>query len=75
MKTPSTYSVLVKDSGHINGSHKIDADSDEDAVEKARKFLSGPLRVEVWQDQRFVARVDLAADASSNCAPGLNRRE
>jgi hypothetical protein len=62
-KTKSIYSVLVKDSGHINGSHTIDADSDEDAVEKAREFLSGSLRVEVWKDQRFVARVDLAADA------------
>ena len=57
-----TYSVLVKDSGHINSSHSIHADSDEDAVEQARKFLSGSLRVEVWQDRRFVARVDLAAD-------------
>jgi hypothetical protein len=63
MKTTSTYSVFVKDSGHINSSHRINADGDEDAVEKARKFLAGPLRVEVWQDQRFVARVDLAADA------------
>ena len=64
MTSASIYSVFVKDSGHINGTHRIDADSDEDAVEKARKFLSGTLRVEVWQDQRFVARVDLAADAS-----------
>ena len=55
------YSVLVKDSGHINSSHSIHADNDEDAIEQARKFLSVPLRVEVWQDQRFVARVDLAA--------------
>jgi hypothetical protein len=61
MRTPSSYSVFVKDSGHINSSHRIHADSDEEAVEEARKFLSGPLRVEVWQDQRFVARVDLAA--------------
>jgi hypothetical protein len=61
MRTPSIYSVFVKDSGHINSSHTIHADSDERAVEEARKFLSGPLRVEVWQDQRFVARVDLAA--------------
>jgi hypothetical protein len=61
MKT--TYVVLVKDSGHINSSYRIHADNDEDAVEKSRRFLSGPLRVEVWQDQRFVARVDLAADA------------
>jgi hypothetical protein len=57
-----TYSVFVKDSGHVNSSHRIEADSDEDAVEKARSFLSGSLRVEVWHDQRFVARVDLAAD-------------
>jgi hypothetical protein len=56
------YRVFVKDSGHINSSHRISADSDEDAVEKARQFLSGSLRVEVWQDNRFVARVDLAAD-------------
>jgi hypothetical protein len=63
MKAASTYCVFVKDSGHINGTHRIDADSDEDAVEKARKFLSGTLRVEVWQDQRFVARVDGVADA------------
>jgi hypothetical protein len=61
MRTSSAYSVFVKDSGHINSSHSIHADSDEEAVEVARKFLSGPLRVEVWQDQRFVARVDLAA--------------
>ena len=57
-----TYSVFVKDSGHINSSQSITATSDEDAVEKARNFLSGSLRVEVWQDQRFVARVDAAAD-------------
>ena len=61
MKT--TYTVFMKDSGHINGSHRIDADNDEDAVEQSREFLSGTLRVEVWQDRRFVARVDLAADA------------
>jgi hypothetical protein len=59
MRTTSSYSVFVKDSGHINSSHRIHADSDEEAVEAARKFLSGSLRVEVWQDQRFVARVDL----------------
>ena len=53
-----TYSVFVKDSGHINSSHRIQAGSDEEAVEQARQFLSGPLRVEVWQDQRFVARVE-----------------
>jgi len=58
MGTPSTYTVFVKDSGHINSSHGIHADSDQEAVEEARKFLSGSLRVEVWQDQRFVARVD-----------------
>ena len=61
MKT--SYIVLVKDSGHINSSHSVDADNDEDAVKQSRKFLSGTLRVEVWQDRRFVARVDLAADA------------
>jgi hypothetical protein len=61
MRTPSSYNVFVKDSGHINSSHRIYADSDEEAVQKAREFLFGPLRVEVWQDQRFVARVDLAA--------------
>jgi hypothetical protein len=61
MKSSSAYSVFVKDSGHINSSHSIDADSDEDAAEKARKFLSGSLRVKVWQGQRFVARLDLAA--------------
>jgi hypothetical protein len=61
MKAPSTYSVFVKDSGHVNSSHRIYAESDEDAVEKAGKFLSGPLRVEVWQDERFVARIDPAA--------------
>ena len=60
MKT--TYIVFVKDSGHINSSHSIHADNDEDAVEKSRQFLSGTLRVEVWQDRRFVARVDLAVD-------------
>jgi hypothetical protein len=49
--------VFVKDSGHINSSHRIHAHSDEEAVEMARKFLPGPLRVEVWQDQRFVACV------------------
>ena len=61
-----TYSVFVKDSGHINSSQRITADSDEDAVEKARKFLSGSLRVEVWQDQRFVARVDTVADVQTS---------
>jgi hypothetical protein len=59
----STYIVFVKDSGHINSSHTIHADHDEDAIEKSRKFLSGTLRVEVWQEQRFVARVDPAPDA------------
>jgi hypothetical protein len=62
-ETTATYSVFVKDSGHINGSYTIDAESDEDALEKARKFLSGSLRVEVWKGQRFVARVDVAGDA------------
>ena len=57
-----TYSVFVKDSGHINSSHRIQAGSDEEAIEQARQFLSGSLRVEVWQDQRFVARVDVAAE-------------
>jgi hypothetical protein len=57
---PKTYRVFVKDSGHINSTHEIEADSDEDAVKRARQFLSGPLRVEVWQDQRFVDRLDLA---------------
>jgi len=57
-----TYSVFVKDSGHINSSHRIQAGGDEEAIEQARQFLSGSLRVEVWQDQRFVARVDLAAE-------------
>jgi len=58
MKLLSIYSVFVKDSGHINGSHRIDAGDDEEAVEVARKFLAGSLRVEVWQGERFVARVD-----------------
>jgi hypothetical protein len=78
MRTSSTYSVFVKDSGHINSSHTIHADSDEGAVEEARKFLSGPLRVEVWQDQRFVARIDLAAPhdaALPRRAEGVRRRE
>ena len=60
--TSSAYSVFVKDSGHINSSHSIDADSDEDAAEKARQFLSGSLRVEIWKGQRFVARLNLAED-------------
>jgi len=61
-----TYSVFVKDSGHINSNQRITADSDEDAVGQARRFLSGSLRVEVWQDQRFVARVDTVADAQTS---------
>jgi hypothetical protein len=52
------YIVFVKDSGHINSSHRVRADSDAEAIEKARDFLSGSLRVEVWQNQRFVGHVD-----------------
>ena len=59
MTRPDWVPGFVKDSGHIKSSHRIHADSNEEAVEAARKFLSGSLRVEVWQDQRFVARVDL----------------
>jgi hypothetical protein len=69
MKIPSAYSVFVKDSGHINSSHRILAESDEEAVKEARKFVSGPLRVEVWEDQRFVARVDLAAPQGCPALP------
>ena len=50
------YTVLVFDYGHVNATHTIAAKDDEDAVQKAKKFLQGN-DIEVWQDRRFVRRL------------------
>jgi hypothetical protein len=51
-----TYRILVFDYGHINASHTVEAKTDDDAVKAAQELLS-PGDVEVWERDRFVARL------------------
>jgi hypothetical protein len=51
-----TYRILVFDYGHINASHTIEAADDEAATAAARKHLIGS-DLEVWERERFVARL------------------
>jgi hypothetical protein len=51
-----TYRILVFDYGHINASHTVEAATDGDAI-KAAQELQIPSDVEVWERDRFVARL------------------
>ena len=51
-----TYRILVFDYGHINASHIVEAKTDDDAV-KAAQDLQAASDVEVWERDRFVARL------------------
>jgi len=51
-----TYRILVFDYGHINASHTLGAKTDDDAI-KAAQELQIPSDVEVWERDRFVARL------------------
>jgi hypothetical protein len=51
-----TYRILVFDYGHINASHMVEAATDGDAIKTAQE-LHIPSDVEVWERDRFVARL------------------
>jgi hypothetical protein len=51
-----TYRILVFDYGHINASHSVEAKTDDDAI-KAAQEMQIPSDVEVWERDRFVARL------------------
>ena len=51
-----TYRILVFDYGHINASHTVEAKTDDGAI-KAAQELRIPSDVEVWERDRFVARL------------------
>jgi len=53
-----TYRILVFDYGHINASHTIKAKTDDDAIKAAQEQeLQSPSDLEVWERDRFVARL------------------
>jgi hypothetical protein len=43
--------------GRISLAEWIDADTDEEAIAKARKIEHGAIKCEVWQRNRLVARL------------------
>jgi hypothetical protein len=51
------YRVLVFDYGHVNACDIVEAETDRDAVHTART-LGHPGHVEVWEQDRFVARLE-----------------
>jgi HJR/Mrr/RecB family endonuclease len=55
----TTYRVLVFDYGHVNACHIVQASTDDDAV-KAAQALEFPGHVELWERDRFVARLNPA---------------
>jgi hypothetical protein len=58
---PKPYRILLKDLGHINGSDIIYADSDAEAIAKAREQAI-IYDVEIWQDSRFITRLTPKCD-------------
>lgn len=51
-----TYRILVFDYGHINASHIVEAAEDDAAIKAAREFLKAN-DLEIWEHDRFVARL------------------
>ncbi len=51
-----TYRILVFDYGHVNASHSVEAADDDDAIKAAREFLAAN-DLEIWERERFVARL------------------
>jgi len=47
----------LNDEGRFSKSHDINADSDRDAIDKAKE-LKLPVKCELWQQGRFVATLD-----------------
>jgi len=51
-----TYRILVFDYGHINASHLVEAADDDAAIKAAQEFLRAN-DLEIWERERFVARL------------------
>ena len=51
-----TYRILVFDYGHINASHIVEAADDDAAIKAAQEFLRAN-DLEIWEHDRFVARL------------------
>ena len=51
-----TYRILVFDYGHINASHIVEAADDDAAIKAAQEFLKAN-DLEIWEHDRFVARL------------------
>ncbi|MEW6452189.1 MAG: hypothetical protein AB1490_16145 [Pseudomonadota bacterium] len=64
-----TYRILVFDYGHINASHIVEAADDEAAVKAAREFLKAN-DLEIWERDRFVARLKPDGPPQRPIAPG-----
>ena len=51
-----TYRILVFDYGNINASHIVEAADDDAAIKAAQEFLQAN-DLEIWEHDRFVARL------------------
>jgi hypothetical protein len=51
-----TYRILIFDYGHINASDVIEAEDDAAAITAARAILKAN-DLEIWERERFVARL------------------
>jgi hypothetical protein len=54
---PEYRVFTLGDDGHINGRIEIDCPNDKAALERAKQFVDG-CAVELWDADRFIARVD-----------------
>jgi hypothetical protein len=53
------YQIYCMDRpGHISLAQAIDAESDEQAIEKAKAAKANAIKCEVWQGKRMVATLD-----------------
>ena len=59
-----TYRILIFDYGHINASDVIEAEDDAAAITAARAILKAN-DLEIWERERFVARLKPGEDRKS----------
>ena len=56
---PDYRLYCLNGAGRISLADWIEAETDEEAVEKARTMMHGARKCEVWQRQRLVATLDV----------------